>query len=130
MKMETELTESAIDIRQAQLSPNLEHGNLTGIVPTEFKLLIKPKAIEEKIGSIIMPDSHKDAEKYACVEGTIIAISHLAFTYATEVEWDGHKPKPGQRVIYAKHAGAKVKGKDGEEYLLTNDKDILALIED
>jgi len=105
--------------------------NPTGIIPTEFKVLVAPKPVEEKIGSIIIPDMSKDAEKYATVEGTIIDISHLAFTYATETEWDGHKPKAGQRVIYAKYAGVRIKSpKDGREYLLINDKDIVATIEE
>ena len=105
--------------------------NPTGIIPTEYKVLVAPKPVEEKIGSIIIPDMSKDAEKYTTVEGTIIDISHLAFTYATETEWDGHKPKAGQRVIYAKYAGVRIKSpKDGREYLLVNDKDVCALIDD
>lgn len=106
--------------------------NQTGILPTEFKVLIAPKSAEEVTkGGIIIPDMTKDAEKYATVEGTIIDVSHLAFTYATKAEWDGHKPKPGQRVIYAKYAGVRVKSpKDGQEYLLLNDKDVVATIED
>lgn len=105
--------------------------NQTGIIPTEYKVLIRPKEVAEKIGSIIIPDMTKDSEKYATVEGTIVDISHLAFTYATETEWDGHKPKAGQHVIFAKYAGVRIKGpKDGQEYLLINDKDIVATIED
>ncbi len=103
--------------------------NHTGILPTEYKVLIAPKAVEEKIGSIIIPEMTKDAEKYATVEGTIIDISHLAFTYATEAEWAGHKPRAGQRVIYAKYAGVRIKSsKDGKEYILANDKDIVAVL--
>ena len=105
--------------------------NNTGIMPTEFKVLIKPKDVEEKTaGGIIIPDTTKDSEKYATVEGTIVDISHLAFTYASEEEWGDRKPKPGQRVIHAKYAGVRVKGKDGQEYLLANDKDIVATIEE
>lgn len=104
--------------------------NTTGIQPTEFKVLIAPKKVEEKIGSIIMPDQVIDGEKYATIEGTIVAMSHLAFTYATAEEWDGKKPAPGDRVIFAKYAGVRHKAKDGQEYLLVNDKDIVATIEE
>jgi Co-chaperonin GroES (HSP10) len=105
--------------------------NDTGIVPTEYKVLIAPKPAEEKIGSIILPDATKDAEKFGAIEGTIVDISHLAFTYATEDEWAGKKPRAGQRVIFAKYAGVRMKGpKDGQEYLLINDKDVVATIED
>lgn len=107
--------------------------NATGIAPTEFKVLIAPKDVAEKIGSILLPESTKETEKYAQVEGTLIAASPLAFSYATPDEWaaaGAQKPKPGDRVLYAKYAGVRVKGRDGKEYLLVNDKDLTATIED
>lgn len=105
--------------------------NGTGINPTEFKVLIEPKEVEERTaGGIILATSTKDAEKYATIEGKILAVSHLAFTYATEEEWAGKKPKAGDRVIFAKYAGVRHKAKDGREYLLVNDKDIVATIEE
>lgn len=104
--------------------------NVSGITPTEFKCLIDPKPIEQKIGSIIIPETTRDAEKYAAIEGRIVAISHLAFSYATADEWAGKKPAPGQAVLHAKYAGVRVKGKDGREYLLVNDKDVIATIEE
>jgi co-chaperonin GroES (HSP10) len=104
--------------------------NKSGIEPTEFKVLIEPKPVETKIGSIIIPDQTKEHEKYAAIEGRIVAMSHLAFTYATADEWGDKRPKIGQRVLHAKYAGVRVKGKDGAEYLLVNDKEIVATIED
>lgn len=104
--------------------------NTTGINPTEYKVLIKPKPVEEKVGSIIIPDMTKDSEKYAQIEGEILAMSHLAFSYATPEEWGDRKPRSGQRVLYAKYAGVRVKGRDGNEYVLVNDKDICATIEE
>ena len=112
-------------------NPRFGLPNTSGIVPTEFKVLILPKEVEEKTaGGIILAPQTTNAEKYATIEGAIVAISHLAFTYATEAEWDGRKPKPGQRVIFAKYAGVRHKAKDGKEYLLVNDKDIVATVED
>jgi chaperonin GroES len=105
--------------------------NSSGIQPTEYKVLIDPKPVEEKSrGGIIIPDMTKESEKYAQIEGRIVAVSHLAFTYATPDEWVDKKPKPGDAVLYAKYAGVRVKGKDGKEYVLVNDKDIAALIEE
>ena len=104
--------------------------NLTGIYPTEFKVLILPDPVEEVTkGGIIVPPSKAEADKYATIEGRIVAVSHLAFTYATAEEWGDNKPKPGDRVIFAKYAGVRHKAKDGQEYLLVNDKDIVAVIE-
>lgn len=105
--------------------------NQSGIHPTEFKVLLAPKEVQEKTaGGIYLPDITKDSEKYAATEGVIVAISHLAFTYATQEEWGDVAPQPGQKVLYAKYAGLRVPGKDGKEYLLVNDKDIVATFED
>lgn len=104
--------------------------NESGINPTEFKVLIHPKPIEEKRGSIIIPEMTRDSEKYAGTEGTIVSVSHLAFTYATPDEWGDKKPSPGDKVVYAKYAGLRLKGKDGEEYVLINDKDVVATVEE
>jgi co-chaperonin GroES (HSP10) len=109
--------------------------NPSGITPTEFKVLIAPKEAEQVTkGGIILADTTKDSEKYAATEGTIVAVSPLAFSYATKDEWQAAgtvPPKSGDRVIYAKYAGVRVKSKkDGKEYLLVNDKDICAHFED
>lgn len=105
--------------------------NPTGITPTEFKVLILPKQVEEKTASgLYIPPKTVETEKSSTIEGEIIAVSHLAFTYATEAEWGGNKPKAGDRVIFAKYAGVRHKAKDGQEYLLVNDKDIVATVED
>jgi len=105
--------------------------NRTGIYPTEFKVLILPDAVEEVTkGGIIRPTMTTDNEKYATIEGRIIAVSHLAFSYATAKEWGDAKPKPGDRVIFAKYAGVRHKAKDGQEYLLISDKDVVATIEE
>lgn len=109
--------------------------NTTGIQPTEYKVLIAPKSSETVTkGGIILIDQTVESEKYASVEGTIVAASPLAFTYASQAEWDeagAVKPRAGDRVIYAKYAGVRVKSpKDEQEYLLINDKDLVATIEE
>lgn len=105
--------------------------NTTGIQPTEFKVLILPDPVEEVTkGGIIVPINKAEADKYATIQGRIIAMSHLAFTYATAEEWGDAKPKPGDQVIFAKYAGVRHKAKDGQEYLLVNDKDIVATVEE
>lgn len=113
--------------------PSREPANPSGITPTEFKVLIDPKAVEAKVGSIIIPDMTQDREKFAQIKGRIVARSPHAFSYATQAEWDAvgaTKPGPGDIVIYAKYAGVRVKGKDGNEYLVINDKDICAVLDE
>jgi co-chaperonin GroES (HSP10) len=105
--------------------------NRSGILPTEYKVLVLPDPVEEVTkGGIIIPIEKAEKDKYATTDGTIVAISHLAFTYATDEEWAGKKPKAGDRVAFAKYAGARRKGKDGSDYLLINDKDVVAIIEE
>jgi co-chaperonin GroES (HSP10) len=103
--------------------------NLSGIKPTEYKCLISPIVVANKIGSIFIPDEHKDREQFAQMQGTLVAVSPLAFTYADDAAWgDAEKPKPGDKVMYAKFAGAAVKGMDGKDYRIVNDKDIAAVL--
>lgn len=91
-------------------------------------MLIEPKRVDEKSkGGIIIPDEAKDREQFAQMEGTLVARSPLAFTYD---DWPAgcNAPGVGDRVLFAKFAGAKVTGKDGKEYRLVNDKDIAAVL--
>lgn len=100
--------------------------NLSGICPTEYKILVKPKDVDDKIGSIIIPDQTKERDQHAQMEGVIIAVSPLAFSYDN---WkDASPPKAGDRVLFAKYSGAIVKGKDGVEYRIVNDKDVAAVL--
>lgn len=108
--------------------------NESGIHPQEFKILILPVATEQVTkGGIIKPDITKDSEKFRQVRGTIVELSPFAFTYAKRDEWaefEAKKPKPGDLALYARNAGEFVKGKDGKDYLLINDKDLIATIEE
>lgn len=101
------------------------------ITPTHFKLLVEPKAVEEKTsGGIFIPETKQDADKFAQTEGRIVAMSHLAFTYVTKDEWEGRKPKVGDLVMHVKYGGSRVKGRDGKEYVIIKDEDVYAIIEE
>lgn len=106
--------------------------NPSGITPLEHKVLLKPEPVETKSkGGIIFADETKDSEKFKTVRGTIIALSPFAFSYVSDAEWatsSTPKPKPGDTVLYAKFAGMWIKGSDGEEYLLANDEDLIAVV--
>ena len=98
--------------------------NPSGIQPTEFKVLVRPDKIEEKTkGGILLPQDVKERDQAASTAGEIIAISSLAFTYA---DWPvtSKPPKIGDRVLFGRYSGMTVKGEDGEEYRLINDKDV------
>lgn len=92
-------------------------------------MVILPKQVEEKSsGGIIIPDQTKDRDQFAQMEGVLIACAPLAFTYG---EWANASdiPKPGNRVMFARYAGAVWKGKDGKDYRIVNDKDIAAVLD-
>jgi co-chaperonin GroES (HSP10) len=102
--------------------------NLSGIRPIEFNVLVRQKEVEEKTkGGIIRPDVNRQMEQAAAIEGVVVAVSPLAFTYE---KWpDGMEmPKPGDKVFFAKFAGMKVRGNDDVEYIIVKDKDLAAVI--
>lgn len=99
--------------------------NKSGILPVEFKILIEPEIVEEKtIGGIILTPKTKEMEQMAQVKGILIAVGGNAFE-----DWKD-KPRTGVKVYFGKYAGYIVKGNDGKEYRLANDKDICAIIEE
>ena len=98
--------------------------NKSGIEPVEYKVLIEPLDVDEKTESgIVLAKSITDKEKMAQVKGTLIDIGGNAFE-----DWNGKVPKAGDGVYFAKYAGYVIKGIDGKEYRLANDKDISAII--
>jgi co-chaperonin GroES (HSP10) len=109
--------------------------NPTEFLPIEHKVLVKPIEIEKVTkGGIILADITADSEKFKQTKGLVIAVSGLAFNYADPDEYEalgGIKPKAGDTVLYAKFAGAWVKSeRDGQEYLMLNDKDIISIVTD
>ena len=99
--------------------------NESKILPCEYKILIEPEIVEEKTaGGIILAQKTKDMEQMAQVKGVLIAYGGNAFE-----DWK-NKPKVGDKVYFGKYAGYVVKGNDGKEYRLANDKDICAIIEE
>jgi len=97
--------------------------------PTEFNVLVRPIEIEEvTAGGIIKPQMAREREQAAAVEGQIVSISPLAFTY--EVWPNGaRKARAGDTVVFAKYAGMTWKGRDGVEYRILKDKDIALFID-
>lgn len=103
--------------------------NPSGINPTEYRVLVRPKKVEEKsAGGIIIPDQTKERDQYAAMEGVLIAVSPVAFGY-TEWPEGSRVPQIGDKVMFAKYAGSNIKGRDGEDYRVINDKDIHAVLD-
>lgn len=98
--------------------------NNSGLQPVEYKILIEPEEIEQKsAGGIILADKTTDREKMAQVRGKLVAKGGNAFE-----DWNGQTPAVGDSIWYAKYSGFIVKGDDGIEYRLCNDKDVAAIV--
>lgn len=104
--------------------PSLSECN-PGIRPSEFNVLVLPEVIEDKVGNIFIPDSAKDAKEASGQRGRLVAISPVAFDYASFPE--GSKPVVGDVVLFAKFAGTLVTGLDGRDFRLMKDRDIMAV---
>ncbi len=101
--------------------------NDSGLLPSEYNVVVKPDAVEEVTkGGIILPVSTTDRDKLAADEGTLVAVSPHAFSYA---DWpEGHKPpQVGDRVVFAKYAGSLIKRGEAE-YRVIKDKDVIAVV--
>lgn len=102
--------------------------NQSGIYPIEYKVLVKPKELDDKFEgtSILRAETTKERDQHAQVEGTLVAVSPIAFTFDHWPE-DARKPEIGDQVLYAKYSGAEVEGRDGKKYRIINDQDIGAI---
>lgn len=96
---------------------------MSKIRPLHEKVLVR-RLEEEEIskGGIIIPDSAK--EKPA--EGEIVAAGKGKITEDGKVL--PLDVKVGDKVLFGKYSGSEVKI-DGDEYLIMNENDILAVIE-
>lgn len=102
--------------------------NASGLAPLDLRILVKPEPVEEVTkGGVFIPQQAVDRSKYAGTKATLVAVGENAFR-----EWgdEARKPQPGDRVLYAQYTGAREKGLDGEDYVIMNDADLLAVIEE
>lgn len=103
--------------------------NTSGINPTGHQVLVKMEKVAEKTASgIHLPQSVIDRENIASVKGIMVAAGPTAGDYA---EWPaGQEFLPvGARVLLRKFAGVEVKGNDGADYRVCEDKEVLAALE-
>ncbi len=95
-----------------------------GIQCLEYKVLVRPQKVEERTrGGIILPDETKDRDQTASMEGEVVGLSRLAFSF----EVNAPKAELGDTVVFQRFAGIRVTGNDGVEYRLMNDKDVVAV---
>jgi len=112
--------------------------NESGIHPLEYKclILLQPKVQKDKDGfrkedsGLLVISEHKDREEYGEDIGTFVAHGSLAFTGSDGVPDWPNTPSPGDKVIFDKYQGLVKTGKDGKEYRILNDKELVAILEE
>lgn len=107
--------------------------NGSGLIPVEFYCVVELDPQEQKTaGGIILLDNVKDKDKLSAVEGTLVATSPHAFSYA---EWPegARKPRVGDRILFKRFDGwlhdRKVAGTD-RSFRLLSDKSIVAIVDE
>ncbi len=103
---------------------------LTGIEPTEYKVLIQVDEIADmSTGGLFLPENVRSRDQTAHDRGVLVAVSEAAFIGEA---WPGVRPKVGDKVIFDKYAGSEIKWKIErnltESYRLCNDKDVCAIL--
>jgi len=94
------------------------------IRPLHDNVLVKrTEERESKIGRIIIPDSAKEKPQ----QGEVMAVGN------GKLLEDGQRAaiavKPGDRILYGKYSGSDIK-REGQEYLIVREDEILGVITD
>lgn len=103
--------------------------NTSGITPLDVRVLVKPDAAKDKVGSILLPEAVKEQDKFAQMKGTLVAVGANAWCEA-KAGAGFVAPEPGARVLIAKYGGIVVKGDDGDDYRIMNDSDVTGILGD
>lgn len=102
--------------------------NPSGLSPMEYNVVVQLDPIEERTaGGIIVPVSKQDRDELAMDEGTLVAVSPHAFTYADWPE-GSRKPQPGDRVLFSRYSGA-IHERGGHKFRVLKDSSIIAIVE-
>ena len=98
------------------------------LIPMEFNVIVELDPTEEVTkGGIILTKATVDRDQLEADEGTLVAVSPHAFSYA---EWPAgsRQPRVGDRVLIARFAGV-MRDRDGKKLKIVKDKDIIAVVE-
>ena len=94
------------------------------IQPLGDRVLVKAlEAVEKSKGGIVLPDTAKEKPQ----EGKVIAVGKGRL-----LDDGTMKPlevKAGDKILFGKYSGTEVTTKEGEEYLIMREDDILAIID-
>lgn len=93
-----------------------------GLKPLGDRVLVRVEEAEESLPSgLVIPDTAKEKPQ----EGSVLAVGPGAISDGKRVPLD---VKEGDRIIFSKFGGTEVKV-GGEDLMILNERDILAVVE-
>ncbi len=93
------------------------------IKPLGDRILVKVLDAEEKTkGGIYLPDSAKEKPQ----EAEVVAVGQGKVLESGKIQAPEVKVK--DKVLFGKYSGTSVSTKEGEEYLILREEDILAIV--
>lgn len=104
--------------------------NNSGINPAGHRVLIlvEIETEDEKAlrkAGLVMAESTKQRHQLANMAGEVVAIGKTAWVDFKTDPWC----KEGDRVMFSKYSGVILRGKDGNQYRMVNDEDVIAILD-
>ena len=108
---------------------DVEIAKFKNIRPTGWSIAVRLYTQPQKVGSLYMPDSYNDEQKYRNFVGLVVAMADGA--YKDEVRYKNTGPwcKVGDWVYFPRHAGYQISFRGMPVYIL-NDDVISGVLED
>ena len=87
-----------------------------------YKVVIKLPDLQEKVGSVWLPDRAKDQNQLEGDNGVIVAVGQAAFS--DKKEFPHSPPKIGDKVFFQRWEGFLVENGKGEKFRIIEDNKI------
>jgi len=93
------------------------------IQPLADRIIVKPLEAEEKTkGGIVLPDTAKEKPQ----EGEVVAVGKGR--KLDDGKTQNLEVQVGNRILYGKYSGTEISTKDGLEYLIMKEEDVLGIV--
>ena len=98
-----------------------------GIQPVDRRVLVKPETLEEVTeGGILIPQQSREREDMGHIKAKLVGVGSQAFE---DIEDVSQRPIAGMTITIARYSGYLIKGKDGVQYRIINDTDVVAVLD-
>lgn len=108
------------------LSPEESEAVLSILRPTGYRILVLVAKVDEKVGSLYIPQVRQEDEEVAAILGKVIALGPDAYSDRARFP-NGHYCLKDDVVMMASYSGRRLKIGD-REYRLINDDTVMAVV--